>query len=293
MITSMTGFGKAEINENGHTITVEVKSVNNRYCDISIYLPQPVRSLEPKLKDIILQKVQRGKLNVSIRIEKQNEAEIDIDLNPKVVQSYMHLLENLKSFAGINETVRLDHLLTFKDIFAPKEETEEEMEILESLLCKGVEIAIDDLNTMRNQEGAHLSKDLAQRVTRIEEKVEIVKKRASDRIPEVRQRMRDRLKQLLDDEQFDTTRMEMELAIMAERLDITEEIVRMGSHITYFRKAIESKESAGRKLNFLIQEMNREINTMGSKCNDAEIAHEVVDMKEQLEIIREQIQNIE
>ncbi|TNE70619.1 YicC family protein [bacterium] len=293
MIISMTGFGKAEINENGHTITVEIKSVNNRYCDISIYLPQPVRSLEPKLKDIIQQKVQRGKLNVSVRIEKQNEAEIDIDLNPKVVQSYMHLLGDLKKFAQIDDPVRLDHLLTFKDIFAPKEETEEEMQILESLLCKAVEKAVDDLNTMRSQEGSHLSKDLAHRIDVIEQKVDLVKTRASERIPEIRQRMKERLKQLLEDEQFDSNRMEMELAVMAERLDITEEIVRMGSHIKYYRKAIDSAEPVGRKLNFLIQEMNREINTMGSKCNDAEIAHEVVDMKEQLEIIREQIQNIE
>ena len=289
----MTGFGKAEINENGLNVTVEIKSVNNRYCDISIYLPQSVRSLEPKLKDIILQKLQRGKLNVSIRVEKQDEAEINIELNPKVVQSYMHLLTDLKKYSKIEEPIRLDHLLSFKDIFLPKEESDNEMDRLEKMLFKAVNNAVDDLNTMRKQEGSHLALDLNKRIDIIEEKVTIVGQRASERVPEARAKMKERLRALLEDEQFDPMRLEMEIAVLADRLDITEETVRMGSHLKYFRKAINSDEAVGRKLNFLIQEMNREINTMGSKSNDAEIAHEVVDMKEALEIIREQIQNIE
>lgn len=289
----MTGFGKAEINENGHSVTVEIKSVNNRYCDISIYLPQTVRSLEHKLKEIIQQKIQRGKLNVSVRIEKQDEAEIDIDLNPKVVQSYMHILSDLKKYSKIDEPIRLDHLLAFKDIFLPKEESDEELKTLERLLFTAVGKAADELNIMRKQEGSHLSKDMKERINTIENRVGVVATRAAERVPEARLKMRERFKQLLDDEQFDQNRLEMELAVMADRLDITEEVVRMGSHIKYIRKAIDSDEAVGRKLNFLIQEMNREINTMGSKSNDAEIAHEVVDMKEALEIIREQIQNIE
>lgn len=293
MIISMTGFGKAEINDAGFQISVEIKSVNNRYCDISVYLPQPVRSLENKLKDVILQRIQRGKITTSIRIEKQNIAEIDIGLDEKVVQSYVKLLTNMKNFAGLNEPVTLQHLLSFKEIFTPKQESEEEMIVLEQLLTKALDVAVVAMNEMRLQEGSHLAEDLKKRINTIEENVVAVKERSVQRIPEARQKMKDRLKNLLEDDNFDQTRLEMELAILADRLDITEEVVRMGSHVKYFRQAIDSKEPVGRKLNFLIQEMNREVNTMGSKSNDAEIAHIVVSIKEALEIIREQIQNIE
>ena len=293
MIISMTGFGKAEISDSGYHVSVEIKSVNNRFCDISIYLPQPVRSLETKLKDVVLKRIQRGKISASVRIEKQNVAEIGIDLDAKVVQSYVKLLNDLKTFAAIDETIKIEHLLNFKDIFAPKQESDEEIIILEDLISQGLDKAAAEMNIMRVQEGSHLATDLKERINSIEEHVYFVQQRAALRVPEARFKMQDRLKNLLEDENFDMNRLELEIAVLADRLDITEEIVRMGSHLKYFRQAIDAKEAVGRKLNFLIQEMNREVNTMGSKSNDAEVAHLVVSIKESLEIIREQIQNIE
>lgn len=289
----MTGFGKAEINESGFHISVEIKSVNNRFCDISIYLPQPVRSLENKLKEVVLKHIQRGKITASVFIEKQNLAEIDLGLDEKVVQSYVKLLTDLKQYSGINEPISLQHLLSFKEIFSPKQESEDELTQLEELLVKAIDQATIKMNEMRYQEGQHLSDDLKKRIDTIELNVSEIQTRAQQRVPEARDKMKERIKNLLDDEKFDVTRLETELAILADRLDITEEIVRMGSHLKYFRQAIDAKEAVGRKLNFLIQEMNREVNTMGSKSNDAEIAHTVVSIKEALEIIREQIQNIE
>lgn len=289
----MTGFGKAEVSAPEHLISVEIKSVNNRYCDISFYLPSQIRSLENKLKEIVSKHVNRGKINVSVRLEKMNQNELDVIVNHDLVKGYLNILNQIKETAEIETPITLEQILQFKDVIQTPEEDIDDLETLEEYIFEAIELATRDLVGMRKDEGNHLEKDLNDRIDAIEEKVSHVKERAILRVPEARKKMKERLNQILEEENFDETRLESEIAILSDRLDITEEVVRMGSHITYFRTALDSTDTVGRKLNFLIQEMNREINTMGSKANDADIAHHVVEMKETLEIIREQVQNIE
>ncbi len=293
MLVSMTGFGRGESSTDGMKATVEVKSVNNRFCDISIRLPQSIRHKEPELRDLIQKHIERGKLNVSIKLEKQDLAELDITIDPKVVKSYHQLLTNLQESAGLSDPIKMDHFLTFNDLFVAKEEDEEELKTMASLVEKATLSAIENLNVMRANEGGHLAEDLSMRLGNLEDLLEKVKIRADKRVPEAREKFHERINNLIKDESFDKERLELEIAIMADKLDITEETVRLASHIKFFREAMNNDQSVGRKLNFLIQEMNREINTIGSKANDSEIAHYVINMKEILEKIREQIQNIE
>jgi uncharacterized protein (TIGR00255 family) len=293
MLASMTGFGRAEYSEEGFSSTVEIKSVNNRYCDISIYLPSSLKSIESGVKEIIQKYIQRGKLNVNIRVEKSDEADIGIETNEKVLRSYLNLLKDTKEIAGITQDVTIEHLLTFRDIFTPREETEEELKKIATVVMKAVDLASQEIATMRQREGDNLKTDFKKRIEQIDEALEKVTTRAKERIPEARKKLTDRITNLVEDDRIDVERLEMEIAVLVDKLDITEEIVRLKSHLELFSESLESEEPVGRKLNFLSQEMNREINTMGSKANDSEIAHAVVSMKEVLENIREQIQNVE
>lgn len=293
MLVSMTGFGRGESSNNGITATVEIKSVNSRFSDITIRLPQNLRDKETEFRDLIQQNIERGKFNVTVKVEKQDVAELDITIDPKVVKSYKQLLNSLRKAADINEPVSLSHYLAFNDVFVSRESDEEELKIMTDLVRKAIKKALTNLKAMRSQEGEHLANDLKMRLERIESILKLIEERAKERVPEARTRFQDRIKSLIEDDKFDNERLELEIAILADKLDITEEIVRLQSHIKFFREAMDLNGTVGRKLNFLIQEMNREINTIGSKANDSDISHHVVDLKEILEKIREQIQNIE
>jgi len=293
MLVSMTGFGRGESSNNGITATVEIKSVNSRFSDITIRLPQNLRDKETEFRELIQKQIERGKFNVTVKVEKQNGAELDITIDPKVVTGYKQLLDSLKDSAGIDESVSLSHYLAFNDIFVSRESDEEEIRIMTDLARNAINEAVSNLNTMRRQEGKHLANDLKMRLDIIEKKLKLIEERAKERVPEARTRFQDRIQNLINDDNFDNERLELEIAILADKLDITEEIVRLQSHIKFFREAMDLNGTVGRKLNFLIQEMNREINTIGSKANDSDISHYVVDLKEILEKIREQIQNIE
>lgn len=293
MITSMTGFGRAEIQKNGFSISVEIKSVNNRYCDISVYLPNNLKILETLVRQTVQSGVERGKITVSVNVEYENEADLGIEANEKVLNSYLHLFNDVKRIAGINQEITLEHLFNFKEIFATKDIDETVISRVEEVLMIALNKALTEFCTIRKQEGTHLAEDFLMRINQIVEHLKKVENRAKERVPEARAKFYDRIKALLDDDQYDRERLELEIAIMADKLDITEEIVRLESHLKLFREAINGNETVGRRLNFLSQEMNREINTMGSKANDSEIAHQVVFMKETLENIREQIMNVE
>lgn len=293
MLTSMTGFGRAEHTADGFSATVELKSVNNRYCDISIYLPTSLKPLEQSIKEVIQKRIQRGKINANIRVEKADEADIGIETNEKVLRSYLSLLTDIKDISGIEEPLKLDHLLNFKDIFTPREETEEELRKIEKVVLEATAAACEEIYKMRCREGKNLAADFKSRIDQIQELLKEVQSRSKERIPEARAKLKERIEQMVDDDQIDEDRLELEIAVLADKLDITEEIVRLESHLELFRESLDNKDPIGRKLNFLSQEMNREINTMGSKANDSTIAHAVVNMKEVLENIREQIQNVE
>ena len=293
MLVSMTGFGRGEYTADGLRVVVEVKSVNSRFADISIRLPQSLRHAEGTFRDIVTRNIERGKLNITVEIERQDEAELDIAVNPSVVKSYRSLLERLKQSAGVDDPLSLNHFLQFDDVFTSKEEDESEIAAKVDAVSNALGKALKNLSEMREQEGRHLSGDLASRLVTMEELLGTVKKQAETRVPDARTRLQERIKTLLGDDGFDPERLEQEIALLADRIDITEEIVRLESHIKFFREAMDKEGAVGRRLNFLSQEMNREINTIGSKANDATISHVVVEMKDILEKIREQIQNIE
>lgn len=293
MITSMTGFGRGEASENGITVTVELKSVNSRYLDISLRLPQSLQDKELDIKEILQEHVERGKVNVSIRIDKSDTGEPEITFNENLVQGYKEMLNDLRKAAGIEEPITLQTFLEFNDIFESREDDEETKEQIWDLAQQAVKDAAEELKKMRMQEGSQLENDLNQRIDHIEEMLNIVMDKVDGRSEEIKEDLLERINELIESDKIDPDRLEMEVAVLVDKMDITEEIVRTQSHIKFFREAINNDNAVGRRLNFLSQEINREINTIGSKANDSEISQYIVKAKESLEQIREQVQNVE
>lgn len=289
----MTGFGRAEINRDNVTVTTEIRSVNNRYCEVSLKLPQQIQNLENEIREFIQRNVSRGKLHVIIRLDDPVDNVAKLHFDRGAARQYFSMLEELRFMLNIPEPVNLNHVLSHDKIFQTPDDQIERIERLRPLVIDSVKNAIDDLTKMRAQEGSHLMKDFEARLKSIDETAKIIADAAKERVPEARNKMQERISALLESENFDKERLELEIALLADKLDVTEELVRLESHTRFFREAMQNGESVGRKLNFLIQEMHREINTIGSKANHAGIAHHVVALKEALEIIREQVQNIE
>ena len=293
MIISMTGFGRGNASANGVTVTVELKSVNSRYLDISLRLPQVIQDKELELKELIQEHINRGKLNVNVRVDQAETGEPEITFNDNLVRGYKALLEELRETAEIQEPVELKDLLQFNEIFETREQDEEMLETIWQLSKEATEDGLKHLVAMRQKEGSQLEQDLVNRVDHISLMLQKIKTLTDGRASEVRDRLLERIQSLLDDDSLDPERLELEVAILVDKMDITEEIVRLQSHIKFFKEAVEHEDSVGRRLNFLSQEMNREINTMGSKANNSEISQYVVQAKESLEQIREQVQNVE
>lgn len=293
MITSMTGFGRGEASSDGISVTVELKTVNSRYLDISLRLPQAVQDKELELKELLQEHVQRGKVNVSVRVDKSKTGEPEITFNKNLVRGYKKMLNDLREAADIEAPVTLQSFLQFNDIFESREQDEETKEQIWELTQDATETAADELKRMRLQEGSQLEQDLTQRINHIEEMLNIIQNKVEGRSEQVKEDLLARIHKLIDSDKIDPDRLEMEVAMLVDKMDITEEIVRTQSHIKFFRKAVKNSNSVGRRLNFLSQELNREINTIGSKANDSEISQYVVKAKESLEQIREQVQNVE
>jgi uncharacterized protein (TIGR00255 family) len=293
MIHSMTGFGRGQASSNGISVTAEAKSVNSRYLDISFHLPQEIQEKELALKELIQSKINRGNINVNIRIDKVETGQLEITINPKLVKGYKNLLEELRDVAQIEAAVSLHDLVKFDEIFVSREQDDKILKTIWQLSKKAAAESLNQLANMRAKEGKQLENDLHQRVDDIETKMEIIKSLTSNRAEESRNELLGRIQKLVGNEKLDEERLEMEVAILVDKMDITEEIVRLQSHIKFFKEALESEETVGRRLKFLSQEMNREINTIGSKANSSEISQHVVHAKESLEQIREQIQNVE
>lgn len=289
----MTGFGRGVASENGTTATVEIKSLNSRYFDMSIRLPQHLQEKELQLKEILQERVNRGKLNVSVHVDDSARGELDITVNEAKVKGYMNLLQKVRETAGIDDPVSVRDLTQFGDIFVNQEEDEEEILRKWKLVIKAAEEALDSLINMRKQEGAQLQKDLEDRIETISTNLEVIEKFTNGKAEETRTKLRERIAQVIDEEKIDEDRLEMEVAVLVDKMDITEEIVRLKSHLKFFLEAVNQTTPSGRRLNFLTQEINRELNTIGSKANNSEIAQNVVVSKEALEQIREQVQNVE
>ena len=293
MIISMTGFGRGEAADNGLNATVELKTLNSRYLDVTTRLPQRLQHKELELKELIQKSVSRRKLNVSVYISEKDSGEPAIQIDEVKVKAYAKLLNQLRESAGIEEPIDLKNITSFGDVFISKEEDEESLTRKWALVKNATEDALVNLMKMRTQEGDQLKNDLIDRIQAINSTLDDIIVITDGRSEEVRVKLHDRIKLLVSDENLDEDRLEMEVAIIADKMDITEETVRLRAHLKFFVEAIEQPEPAGRRLNFLTQEINRELNTIGSKANDSEIAHHVVKAKEMLEQIREQVQNVE
>ena len=289
----MTGFGRAEVAHEGVQASAEVRSVNSRFLDVSVKLPRSLSQREKDVREIVRGFLNRGSLSVVIKVEREERGDSTLKVNGRAARSYFKLLNDLRKTVKLKEKVRLEHLLTFSEILEPEDEDEgdeKEWNVAEAALRQ----SLDALNGMRIQEGTELVNDLRRRIDGLNGTIDRIQNGSLSRIPDERKRLQERVTQLVSDPSIiDAKRLELELALLADKLDVTEECVRFRSHNKYFLEALGKEESAGRKLNFLIQEMNREANTIGSKSNDAEISHLVVQMKEELEKIREQLQNIE
>jgi uncharacterized protein (TIGR00255 family) len=293
MFNSMTGFGKAEDNFKERKYTIEIRSINSRFCEISLKYPKYLYSKEFELKEAIRKNISRGKLNVNINIENGDEKEVSLTLNDASVKEYIVLLKSLRKKINSKEKIRLDHVLHFTE-FMMKDTESEISESEFAFLLKLLDKALDDLRVMKRKEGKYLENDVLNRIDFIENENNEIIGLGRANIDIEKQKFHEKLASLVIDKNIiDDKRLELEIAIMLEKMDITEECVRLLSHLKFFKESVNSNENAGRKLNFLLQEMNREINTIASKAMDANISQKVSVLKEELEKIREQIQNIE
>ena len=289
---SMTGFAKAEINKQGINAIIEIKSVNGRYLEPTIKLPRSLSSKEIEVREMLRKALNRGNVFVSIQVE-STEAEAKIPgINIEKAKAIHGMLAELNTALQGSEQVSMDQVLSFSQHFIESEK-EDIAELQWTVAREALKQALHSLDIARSNEGKELADDMMMRINNIEHSLSYVEERSKSRIPEERERLRQKLALLLDTDEIEEYRLNQEIIILADKLDVSEESVRLRSHIKYFNEMMLDTEPIGRKLNFLTQELNREINTIGSKANDADIAHCVVGMKEELERIREQAQNIE
>lgn len=289
---SMTGFAKSENNDHGINAIVEIKSVNGRYLEPSIKLPRTLSSKEIEVRDMLRKALNRGSVFVNVQVEyAEGEAKIP-HINIDKAKAIHTMLQNVQKELHSEDAVSLDQVLTFSQHFIESDK-DDIAELQWSVVREALNQALKSLDAAKTQEGNELSADMLMRIDTIEQSLVYVEERSKTRIPEERERLRQKLALLLDNDEIEEHRLNQEIIILADKLDVSEESVRLRSHIKYFRDLLKDSEPIGRKLNFLTQELNREINTIGSKANDAEIARVVVGMKEELERIREQAQNIE
>jgi uncharacterized protein (TIGR00255 family) len=245
------------------------------------------------MKDIVRTFLNRGNLNIIVKVEHDSNDVVPLKVNTAAAKSYYKLLNEIRKSVKLREQVKLEHLLTFSDVLEPVDEEQTDESEWE-LVQESVRQALQDLNAMRAQEGRELAVDLEKRILWMNETLNEVERLSKERIPEERKNLQERIAELLEDKfVIDQNRLELEIALLVDKLDVTEECVRYRSHNKYFLETLNKNEAGGRKLNFLVQEMNREANTIGSKSDDATIAHLIVGLKEELEKIREQLQNIE
>lgn len=295
MIRSMTGYGRAEAVLGGRKYVVEIKSLNHRYLELSLRIPANLLPLEMEIKKKINEHLIRGKIDITIRRETYSGIEGSrlLEVNLPLVKNYYDLLIQLKDLFNLKEDITLDMMAGLKDVFIPLETLEDEITVLWEGLAGVLSNAIAALIDMRQKEGEVLGQDLKARLYLINEHLDEIDARAPQIVLEYQKRLVARIRELMDGMVIDESRLSQEVAIMAEKSDITEEIVRFRSHIKQFFEMLKSPEAMGRKVDFLIQEMNREVNTIGSKSSDAEVSCHVIEIKSELAKLREQVQNLE
>ena len=291
MIYSMTGYGKGNAVKHNLSVEVELRSVNSRFLELFLKLPPSMATREYEIREIIKAKVKRGKINVVIKLEKNIPENSAALINQDKLIDYINLLNKVKKLGKIKEDIKLEHILNSREIFSVSE-----IELTDSefnLVKKAVQNALSNFMLMKKHEGNELAKDLSKRVKKIERKVISIEKEFNKGVKSYYRKLRERIQKILGDASIDKERLNLELALIADKSDVTEECVRLKSHLKFFTETMYKQAEPGKKLNFLCQELNREANTISSKSISTSITHKAVAIKEEVEKIREQIQNIE
>lgn len=292
MIKSMTGYGRAEAVCQNKSIIVETKSVNHRFLEVILRMPSALFPLELEYKKKIAEKFKRGRIEVFIKLEGEGADVSKVNLNLEIARDYFNVLSRLKEEFNLESPLTIQTLAGFRDIFTPPAETQIDADFLNQVEKTFLQ-ALEILAGMRQEEGLAMFQDMQMRLKEISEILQNINSRAPQVVMEYQKRLSERVKELAEGYTLDDARLAQEVAIMADRTDITEEIVRMNSHIGQFESLLQSEGTEGRKIDFLLQEMNREINTIGSKVSDVAITRYVIEVKSELGKLREQAQNIE
>ncbi len=292
MIKSMTGFGRSTYENEGREYIIEIKSVNNRFTDINIKMPRNLNYLEEKIRKQILSNISRGKVEVSIQLNNNSDLGKKINLNTDIAKKYVEELKKLSEETNIIDNINIMDVARFPDVLNIRIDEEAE-EVIEKELFTALDSAIDSFLDMRQKEGSKIKVDLENRIEVIKQKIEQISSISAGLVDEYIVKLETRIKELLKTDVVDQTRLAQEVVIYSDKCSVEEEITRLKSHISQFLNLLNENIAIGKKLDFLIQEMNRETNTIGSKANNLEITNFVVDIKTELENIREQIQNIE
>ncbi len=291
MIKSMTGFGRGKYENEGRTYTIEIKAVNHKYSDISIKMPRFFNSLEDAIRKKISSVISRGKIDVYITFENYSAKGTNIRLNKELAKTYIDELKALAEETGIQNNINVMELAKFPEVLKLDEDSQEE--IIGKELNIALEEALEKFIQMKEIEGAKLVEDIEKRIENVQTKVEEISNYSSNLIQEYIVRLEARVKELLNTDIVDENRLAQEIVIYSDKCSIEEELTRLRSHIAQFKRLLKETSPIGKKFDFLVQEMNRETNTIGSKANCLEITNRVIDIKTELENIREQIQNIE
>jgi len=292
LVKSMTGFGRKQLTDNGYTVSCEIRSVNHRYLDTNIRLSRRYASLEDPIVELVKKYVTRGRIEISINIEKTETASRNIKVDKELALTYYSNLKEIAEILNIPEQIKVIDLFRLPEVFN-LEDREEDLEKLWSVLSLCIDAAMQDLIIMREREGQNLAKDILMRNNLIADMVEELEARSPIVVKEHTEKIRHRISELISQEFNDEQRILQEAAIFADRASVTEEIIRLKSHVNHLVVLMDEPDSNGRKCDFLVQEMFREINTIASKANDVEMSKIVVNAKAELEKIREQLQNIE
>ena len=291
MIKSMTGFGKSNLSANNRDYQVEIRSVNHRYLDISIRMPRQLAFLEEEVKKIISSQIKRGKIDVTISFENNSIEGRNIKINTEIAKLYIEQLRNLAQEENILSDIQVTEITKLPDVLNIT--IDQDDEAIKKELLEATNIAVNNLIEMKQTEGNKIAEDLTRRINYIEERILKISELSTGLIEEYVVKLEERIKEILKTDIIDKSRIAQEVVIYADKTSIEEEITRLKSHIIQFKKFLNEKEAIGKKIDFLIQEMNRETNTIGSKANNLDIVNGVIDIKAELENIREQIQNIE
>lgn len=292
MIKSMTGFGRSEILKNNRKIVIEVKSVNHRYLEAGIKMPKKLNSFESRIRETLKKYANRGKVDIFINYEDNNETQVNLKYNDKLAKEYMDIFAKMADEFKIENDINVSALSRYPEVIS-MEDAEVDEEELWAFIEEALKESLEKFVETRVLEGEHLKNDLLMKLDHMEELVDFIEERSPEIMKEYRSKLEDKVKEILGDTTIDESRIATEVVIYADKICVDEETVRLRSHINHARKCLSEDGGIGRKMDFIAQEMNRESNTILSKANDIEISNAAIDLKTEIEKVREQIQNIE